>query len=164
MKELSLREIQLSSLYILKAIADICEKHGIEYSLAYGTLLGAVRHKGFIPWDDDIDIMMSRPNYNRFVSFFIEKQNDYMPLKLVNMETEPCCPHFITRITDTRFYLKSVIFVSYFAITETYARNRSAQKASSGPLRRLVRLRSRLDARNDALFVRRAHPQRGSPG
>ena len=106
MKELSLREIQLSSLNILKVVADICEKQSINYSLAYGSLLGAVRHKGFIPWDDDIDIMMSRPEYERFIEYFLAHQKEMYPLKLLNMDTEPKCPHVISRVTDTNYYLK----------------------------------------------------------
>ena len=62
-----LRRLQLTELEILNVIDSICRKNDIEYSLYAGTLLGAVRHKGFIPWDDDLDICMSRENYNRFI-------------------------------------------------------------------------------------------------
>ena len=70
MKMLSLKEIQLVSLDILKDVHSFCVDNNITYSLAYGTLIGAVRHQGFIPWDDDVDIMMPRPDYERFCKTF----------------------------------------------------------------------------------------------
>lgn len=74
MKEMSLREIQLFSLEILKDVHDFCISNDINYSLAYGTLLGAIRHKGFIPWDDDIDIVMPCPDYERFCKIYRSKK------------------------------------------------------------------------------------------
>lgn len=53
---------------ILDVIHQVCTEHGLRYSLAYGTLIGAVRHKGFIPWDDDIDLMMPREDYEKLLS------------------------------------------------------------------------------------------------
>lgn len=67
MNKLTIEEIKRCSFEVLCQIRDICEENGLTYSLSGGTLIGAVRHQGFIPWDDDIDIMMPRPDYDRFL-------------------------------------------------------------------------------------------------
>ncbi|WP_294633407.1 LicD family protein [uncultured Bacteroides sp.] len=70
MEEIGIEELKKLQLDILINVRDFCDAKGIMYYLAYGTLLGAVRHKGYIPWDDDIDIMMPREDYNRFLKEF----------------------------------------------------------------------------------------------
>lgn len=74
MVELTLQELQKVSLDILADVHSFCVQEGIKYSMDYGTLIGALRHKGFIPWDDDVDIVMPRPDYERFChSYHSEK-------------------------------------------------------------------------------------------
>lgn len=55
-----------AQLEVLKDVDEVCRKHNIQYFAEWGTLLGAVRHHGYIPWDDDMDICMKRQDYNRF--------------------------------------------------------------------------------------------------
>ena len=70
MKEISLEELKKIQIDILDYVDDFCKKNGINYWLDCGTLLGAIRHKGYIPWDDDIDIGMLRPDYEKFIELF----------------------------------------------------------------------------------------------
>ena len=77
MMAIELDELHRLQLDMLKDIDSFCRSHGIRYSLGGGTLLGAVRHGGFIPWDDDVDIMMPRADYDRFVSTYNHKESPY---------------------------------------------------------------------------------------
>ena len=61
---------------ILKWFAEFCDNNNLRYYLAYGTLLGAIRHKDFIPWDDDVDVYMPRPDYEKFIECFAKQYND----------------------------------------------------------------------------------------
>ena len=82
-----LRKLQIIMLEILKEVDGICRRHGIKYYLTAGTLLGAVRHGGFIPWDDDVDIGMSLNDYKRFCKI-CEKELDLSRFFLQNADTD----------------------------------------------------------------------------
>lgn len=80
-KEIQLDELKQIELNILKQIHEICIQQGFRYFLVGGTLLGAVRHKGFIPWDDDIDIGMLRPDYEKFIDYCTSHE---VPFKIMS--------------------------------------------------------------------------------
>lgn len=73
----TLKDIQLLYLELLRFIDNVCRKHGLEYCLTYGTLLGAIRHEGFIPWDDDCDILMIREDYDKLIEILPEEINKH---------------------------------------------------------------------------------------
>lgn len=77
----ALRDCQLVYLELLRFIDNVCNKYNLEYLLAYGTLLGAVRHEGFIPWDDDCDIIMLREDYNKLIEVLPQEINRFDFLK-----------------------------------------------------------------------------------
>lgn len=102
-KMLDIKETQRVSLDILKTITDICENQGFRYYLIYGTLIGAVRHSDFIPWDDDVDIMMPRSDYELFLQYMKSQEVNYEHLRVFNKETCSKYPYMITRISDDRY-------------------------------------------------------------
>lgn len=94
---------------ILKDIDAVCNEHGINYWIDFGTLLGAVRHKGFIPWDDDIDITMPREDYNKFIDVAKKELNEKYFIQL--RETDKDYKRDWLKIRD-----KSSIFLEYGSI------------------------------------------------
>jgi len=102
---LSFRQVQLGALEVLKQLTALCDNQGWKYFLTYGSMLGAVRHKGIIPWDDDIDIMMPRPDYEALKEYFANHQEQLQPLKLFHKEAVPQYPHMIARVSDQRYHL-----------------------------------------------------------
>lgn len=99
------KDLKLLELNILKYIHDVCQKHGLKYFLAYGTLLGAARHKGFIPWDDDIDIWMPRDDYEKFIQIEKQKQGRY---SLFSIQTRKDYYYEFAKIVDTTTTLKEI--------------------------------------------------------
>ena len=84
---------------VLQTIREICERHNISWFADYGTLLGAVRHKGFIPWDDDMDIGMTRDNLNEFIKYAKDELPD--EYKLLCMDLEPEYDSIIVRVVNS---------------------------------------------------------------
>ena len=100
MEKLSLRQIQKKEYDILFAFATLCETNGLRYGLAGGTLLGAIRHKGFIPWDDDIDVVMPRPDYYKLIEIADKSLPDYY--KLITPHNDNETFHAYGKICDLR--------------------------------------------------------------
>ena len=84
---------------IVKNVVFLCDKYNLKYYMLGGTMLGAIRHKGFIPWDDDIDLGMPRDDYERFLK--IAPKELPSVLKVVNYRNTPSYQYYITRVLDT---------------------------------------------------------------
>lgn len=107
MKEISKEGVRVIQIEILKYVHEFCTANDIEYFLCYGSLIGAVRHKGFIPWDDDIDIAMTRENYDKIISLFNKKSED-SAYRLTSPEVSRDCMYSIVNIYDTRTKLGKI--------------------------------------------------------
>lgn len=108
MRELSGEEYKQIVIEILDRIDNICKKHRIGYSLAYGTLLGAIRHNGFIPWDDDADILMMREEYDKLRE--IINSGDY-GLKFIDYKSDSDTIYPFGKICDLRTHVQEQNFI-----------------------------------------------------
>lgn len=95
--EREMKKAWAAQLEVLHEVDRVCKKYNIQYFADWGTLLGAVRHKGFIPWDDDMDITMKRPDYTKFCMIAPEEMKGY---NIVNIHTEPGWDSMLTRIVN----------------------------------------------------------------
>ena len=102
-KQSHLRAVQLRQLEILEEIDRLCQRHGLRYWLDGGSILGAVRHGGFIPWDDDIDIAMPLDDLPRFVE--VARKELPEGLFMQTMETDPSCRLPIAKVRDLNSFL-----------------------------------------------------------
>ncbi len=142
---------------ILKAFDAFCRAHSLRYSLSDGTLLGAVRHRGFIPWDDDIDVYMLRPEYDRFVHLF--SQSPTAPFAIVSGATDPDYPLNSIKIHDTRTvlfeggktYSFSGIYIDVFPLDAVPADPRHRERL----IRRLLLFRA---MKGEKVGHRQSHP------
>lgn len=101
MRRLSNNEVKQLQLEIMDFIHDFCNANNLRYSLGYGTLIGAVRHNGFIPWDDDLDIIMPRPDYEIFLSSF---QGKYSHLDVEDYSTDSDYISAFAKVSDNRTF------------------------------------------------------------
>ena len=95
MKEINTKELKQIQLSILSEVHDFCEKNKLSYFLGYGTLLGAIRHGGYIPWDDDIDIVMPRGDYEKFIRMFEDDE-----LEVLSLHNDSKFPFPISKVSN----------------------------------------------------------------
>lgn len=105
----NLRDLQILALDALKMIDKICEENELNYFMIGGTLLGSIRHKGFIPWDDDIDIAMPRDSYNKLIKLIRENKYDSR-FNIVNYKNDLDMRCYFTRVSATEEERKKINF------------------------------------------------------
>ena len=98
MKKVPLEEQKIILVDMLSSFDSFCRRNDIEYSVTWGTLIGAIRHQGFIPWDDDVDVMLDRKNYEKFLVLY-KNSNEKYPLLSLRNDKRWC--HTFSRIVDT---------------------------------------------------------------
>ena len=103
MRNISVEELKHIEYRILKYIDSVCQRNSITYYLDAGTLLGAVRHKGFIPWDDDIDIIVPRDQYKQLLDIIDKDNTQYKSISAYN---NPLYKYLFAKVVDSSTYLK----------------------------------------------------------
>lgn len=101
-KEIHDKELKSLQLKILNVVVDFCDRHDIKYWLDFGTLLGSVRHGGYIPWDDDIDLGMLRKDYDKFINMFNGENERY---QVKSFETDNNFYYAFAKVLDTKTVL-----------------------------------------------------------
>lgn len=106
----TIQEMQQIEINIMQHIHDFCTLNDIKYFLAYGTLIGSIRHRGFVPWDDDMDIWMLREDYDRFCATFDDFGSQFH-LRLLNSNTVPRYNRCMTKVINQDTLLTELSFV-----------------------------------------------------
>ena len=97
--ESTMKKAWAAEIEVLNEVDRICRQHDIQYFADWGTLLGTIRHKGFVPWDDDIDITMKREDYTRFCQIVRQEQGE---LEIINFHTDPEWKDMLSRVINGR--------------------------------------------------------------
>ena len=144
-------EIRAIQLDIMQDIHDFCEQNSIRYFLCGGTLIGAIRHNGYIPWDDDIDIMMPRPDYDRFMAIYNSKGGFYkfIDYRINNKYALPFGKVYDDRtVLDEMMYKQDVfgVYVDVFPLDGVI---------DAGQVRKVSRLKKYLNAKKSTFGRRR---------
>lgn len=116
MKEIQIAELRELQMQILDYVDAFCRRHNIKYTLSGGTLLGAVRHGGYIPWDDDMDVQMLRAEYERFTELWNKEKPNHGHFELVNIESGNNMGYPFGKVHDMR----TVTFLGKFERTGVY--------------------------------------------
>lgn len=158
---LSPEELKKCELDILKDVARFCDEHEIHYSLTFGTLLGAIRHKGFIPWDDDIDIAVPRDEYE-----YLIKNYTHDRYKMVEMHLQEDYPYAFAKVIDTCTELKEQstssfpmgVYIDIFPVdglpeTDQERHMKTCQNACRTALYKLVSLKYPTDLKHRLIHI-----------
>lgn len=97
--ESTMKKAWAAEIEVLNEVDRICRQYDIQYFADWGTLLGTIRHKGFVPWDDDMDITMKREDYTRFCQIVQQEQGD---LEIINFHTDPEWKDMLSRVINGR--------------------------------------------------------------
>lgn len=135
MKALSTEELKQIQIEILDYVVQVCTEYNLKYCLNYGTLIGAIRHKGFIPWDDDIDISMLRKDYDKLIEVTQQSVNPRFKMECVELNKN--CPYSIGKMIDTTTVLyemgengiKTGVYIDIFVYDDAPVDEKERNKA-----------------------------------